>query len=176
MATRNVPRSDCSLGGDPKCLDTSLNFFVINHCNIKICGLTSNFQSLEHHLSSAKPHLFLTESQLSEATNSSVFSVPCYFLYPHFRSKAGCCVHGPDIIRSSIRLAYLGLVRAYTSPTHSTTIDLYKEKIKIGLKMARSDYDLAHGCLGACDTGRGQGPSGSDWLAGPLHHTDPGPT
>ncbi|MPC81292.1 hypothetical protein E2C01_075899 [Portunus trituberculatus] len=57
--------------------------------------------------------------------------------------------------------------------THSTTIGHHKEKMKIGLKMARSDYVLAHGCLGACDTDRGQG---SDWLAGPLHHTDPGPT
>ncbi|MPC63039.1 hypothetical protein E2C01_057130 [Portunus trituberculatus] len=28
--TRNVPRSDCSLVGDPECLDTSLNFFFIN--------------------------------------------------------------------------------------------------------------------------------------------------
>ncbi|MPC15087.1 hypothetical protein E2C01_007870 [Portunus trituberculatus] len=33
--TRNVPRSDCSLGGDPKCLDTSINLFYINFCNIR---------------------------------------------------------------------------------------------------------------------------------------------
>ncbi|MPC93181.1 hypothetical protein E2C01_088303 [Portunus trituberculatus] len=33
--TRNVPRSDCSLVGDPKCLDTSLNFYFINFCNIR---------------------------------------------------------------------------------------------------------------------------------------------
>ncbi|MPC34977.1 hypothetical protein E2C01_028384 [Portunus trituberculatus] len=33
--TRNVPMSDCSLVGDPKCLDTSLNFFYINFCNIR---------------------------------------------------------------------------------------------------------------------------------------------
>ncbi|MPC66984.1 hypothetical protein E2C01_061144 [Portunus trituberculatus] len=32
--TRNVPRSDCSLVGNPKCLDTSLNFFFINFCNV----------------------------------------------------------------------------------------------------------------------------------------------
>ncbi|MPC86688.1 hypothetical protein E2C01_081524 [Portunus trituberculatus] len=37
--TRNVPRSDYSLSGDRKCLDTSLNFFLINFCNI---------QSVEH--------------------------------------------------------------------------------------------------------------------------------
>ncbi|MPC37643.1 hypothetical protein E2C01_031130 [Portunus trituberculatus] len=53
--TRNVPRSDCSLGGDPKCLDISFNIFFINFCNIR--GLGSNFQSVEHHLSSTKPHL-----------------------------------------------------------------------------------------------------------------------
>ncbi|MPC92340.1 hypothetical protein E2C01_087423 [Portunus trituberculatus] len=60
---RNVPRSDCSLDDDPKCLDTSLNFFYINLCNIR--GHRANFQSVEHHLSSTK--LFLTETQLSEA-------------------------------------------------------------------------------------------------------------
>ncbi|MPC25897.1 hypothetical protein E2C01_019021 [Portunus trituberculatus] len=85
--TRNVPRSDCSPGGDPKCLDTSLDFFFINFCNIR--SLRSDFQSVEHHLSSTKLHLlFLNETQLSEATDSSPFSVPSYFLYPHFRSKA----------------------------------------------------------------------------------------
>ncbi|MPC38903.1 hypothetical protein E2C01_032420 [Portunus trituberculatus] len=34
-------------------------------------------------------------------------------------------------------------------------LDIIKKK-KIGLKMARSDYGLAHGCLGACNKGRGQ--------------------
>ncbi|MPC51265.1 hypothetical protein E2C01_045111 [Portunus trituberculatus] len=90
--TRHVPWSDCLLGGDAICLDTSLGFFFINFCNIR--GLRSNFQSVKHHLSSTKPNLlFLTETQLSEATDSSPFSVPSYFLYPHFRSKAGCCVY-----------------------------------------------------------------------------------
>ena len=90
--TINVPRSDCSSGIDPKCLDTPLTFFSINFCNIR--GLRSDFQSVEHHLSSTKPHLlFLTETQVSEATDSNPFSVPSYFLYSHFRSKAGCCVY-----------------------------------------------------------------------------------
>ncbi|MPC44743.1 hypothetical protein E2C01_038423 [Portunus trituberculatus] len=54
----------------------------------------SNFQAVEHHLSSTKPHhLFLTEIQLPEASDRSPFSVPSYFLYPHFRSKAVCCVY-----------------------------------------------------------------------------------
>ncbi|MPC32505.1 hypothetical protein E2C01_025818 [Portunus trituberculatus] len=90
--TRNVPRPDCFSGGDPKCLDTSLDLFFTNFCNIR--GLRSNFNFVEHHLSYTKPHLlFLTETQLSEATDSIPFSVPSYFLYPHFRSKAGCCVY-----------------------------------------------------------------------------------
>ncbi|MPC24639.1 hypothetical protein E2C01_017726 [Portunus trituberculatus] len=88
--TRNVLRSDCSLGGDPKCLDTSLDIFI-NFCNIRC--LRSKFQSVEHHFSSTKPHLFLTETQLFEATDSSLYSVPSYFLYHHFHSKAGCCVY-----------------------------------------------------------------------------------
>ena len=71
-------------------------FFSINFCNIR--GLRSNFQSVEHHLSSTKPHLlFLTETQVSD---SNPFSVPSFFLYSHFRSKAGCCVY----VRNNITL------------------------------------------------------------------------
>ncbi|MPC47585.1 hypothetical protein E2C01_041335 [Portunus trituberculatus] len=89
--TRNFPRLDSSLGDDPKCLDTSQLFFI-NFCNIR--GLRSNLKSVEHHLSSTKPHLlFLTEAQVSEATKTSPFSVPSYFPYPHFRSKARCFVY-----------------------------------------------------------------------------------
>ncbi|MPC45217.1 hypothetical protein E2C01_038910 [Portunus trituberculatus] len=33
------------------------------------------------------------ETQLSVATDSSPFSVPSYFLYSHFCSKAGCCIY-----------------------------------------------------------------------------------
>ncbi|MPC33121.1 hypothetical protein E2C01_026464 [Portunus trituberculatus] len=43
--TRNVPRSDSSLDNDPNYLDTSLNFFYINFCNIR--SLRPNFQSVE---------------------------------------------------------------------------------------------------------------------------------
>ncbi|MPC40599.1 hypothetical protein E2C01_034161 [Portunus trituberculatus] len=89
--TKNVPRSDASLVNDPKCFDTSLNFYI-NFRNIRC--LRSNFQYMEHHLSSTKPHhLFLTETQLSGATDSSPFSVSSYFLYSHFYSKTGCCVY-----------------------------------------------------------------------------------
>merc|ERR1712035_280336 len=90
--TRNVPRSDHPQGDDSRCLDTSSYCLSINFCNIR--GLRSNFQSVEHHLSSAKPHLlFLTETQVSVATDSRPFSVPSYFLYTHFQTKAGCCVY-----------------------------------------------------------------------------------
>ena len=59
----------------PECPDTPLTFLSINFCNIR--GLRSNFPSVEHHLSSTKPHLrFLTETQVCEATDSSPFSVP----------------------------------------------------------------------------------------------------
>ena len=90
--TINVPRPDGPPDNDSGCLGTSSSLFYINFCNIR--GLSSNFQSVEYHLSSTKPHLlFLTETQLSEATDSSPYSVPSYYLYPHFRSKAGCCVY-----------------------------------------------------------------------------------
>ncbi|MPC87602.1 hypothetical protein E2C01_082468 [Portunus trituberculatus] len=76
--TKNVPRSDASFSDDHKCHDTSLNFFYINFCNIR--GLKSNFQSMEHHLFSTKPHLlFLTETQLSEATDSDPSLFPPTF-------------------------------------------------------------------------------------------------
>ncbi|MPC72280.1 hypothetical protein E2C01_066579 [Portunus trituberculatus] len=61
---KNIPRSDSSLDDNSKCLDISLDFFFINFSNIS--GLRFNFQFVEHHLSSTKPHLF-TETQLSEA-------------------------------------------------------------------------------------------------------------
>ena len=68
--TTNVPRSDYPSADDLGCLDVSDNS-SIDFCNI------CNFQSVEHHLSSTKPHVFfLTEIQLSMATDSSPFSVP----------------------------------------------------------------------------------------------------
>ncbi|MPC88977.1 hypothetical protein E2C01_083905 [Portunus trituberculatus] len=54
--TKNVPRSYASLSDDHKCLDISLNFFYNNFCNIR--GFRSNFQSVEHHLSSTKVIFF----------------------------------------------------------------------------------------------------------------------
>ena len=72
---------------DLGCHDTYCNTFSIDFCYIH--GLKSYFQSVEHHLFSTKPHLlFLTETQLSVATDSNPFSVPSYFFYPHFQLNA----------------------------------------------------------------------------------------
>ena len=90
--TTNVPRSDCPSADYYGCLDTFSNIFTLNFCNIY--GLRSNFQSVEHNLSFTKPNLhFLTETQLSVTTDNSPFSVPSYFFYLHFQSKAGCCTY-----------------------------------------------------------------------------------
>ena len=90
--TKNVPRSDCPSADDLGCFDISFNTFTLDFCNIR--DLRSNLQSVEHYIFSTKPHLlFLTETQLSVTIDSSPFSVPSYFLYPLFRSKAGCCAY-----------------------------------------------------------------------------------
>ena len=84
------PKSECPSADDLGCLDTFFNTFTLAFCNIR--GLRSNFQSVAHHLSSIVPHLFfLTETQLSVTIDNSSFSVPSYFLYPNFQSKADCC-------------------------------------------------------------------------------------
>ena len=87
--TINAPVDGPTPDGSGGCRDTSLN---LSFCNIR--GLSSNFASVEHHLSSAKPDLlFLTETQLGEATDSRPYSVPSYFLYTNFKAKGGCCVY-----------------------------------------------------------------------------------
>ena len=96
----NVPRSDCPSADDLGCLDTSSNNCTLEFCNIR--GLRSNFQSVEHQLSSTKSHfLFLTETQLSVTTDSSPFSVPSYLLYFNFQFKAGWCAYVRNDITSS---------------------------------------------------------------------------
>ncbi len=89
----NVPRPDPTPGDDPtRCRGSFFHSFSIHFCNIR--GLRSNFHSVEHHFSSSKPRLlFLTNTQVSEATDSNLYSVLSYFLYPQFHSKAGCCVY-----------------------------------------------------------------------------------
>ncbi len=83
------PSSD---GDSQRCLDNSSKFFFTNFCNI--LGLRSNFHFIEHHLSSSKPHLlFLTETKVSGAAESNLYSVLSYCPYCNFQSRAGCCVY-----------------------------------------------------------------------------------
>ena len=95
--TTHIPRLDCPSAYDLGCLDISSNTFTLDFYNIR--GLRSNLQSVEQHICFTKPHLlFLTVIQLSVTTDSSPFSVPSNFLYPHFQSKAGYCAY----VRSDI--------------------------------------------------------------------------
>ena len=58
-----------------------------------ICGLASNFPSIQFHLSKAKPHfLFLTETQISSDSGGG-FYVPSYQLHSKFSFKGGCCAY-----------------------------------------------------------------------------------
>lgn len=87
----NDPSSDGS-HGNFRCLDTSSNFLCTNFCIIR--GLGFNFKHADNQLFSSKPHLlFLTEMEVCVATDNSCSSVPSYFLYSHFHTKAGCCVY-----------------------------------------------------------------------------------
>ncbi|MPC58327.1 hypothetical protein E2C01_052325 [Portunus trituberculatus] len=63
--TRNVLRLDCSLAGNPKCLDTSLNSFFMNFCNNR----------------------GLRQLRIGPALFPRIFSILI------FRSKAGCYVY-----------------------------------------------------------------------------------
>ncbi|MPC45326.1 hypothetical protein E2C01_039022 [Portunus trituberculatus] len=47
--TKNIPWSDASFSDDPKCLDTSLNFFYINFCNIREISILGDF-NVHHQL------------------------------------------------------------------------------------------------------------------------------
>ena len=60
---------------------------------------------MEHHLSSASPHLlFLTETQVDGGSDSDRFSVDSYCLYPHFTAKGGCCAYvRNDVINSRVQ-------------------------------------------------------------------------
>ena len=92
--TISVPNNAAPLAVDDpsRCPGLKPDTLCINFCNIR--GLSSNFLSVEHHLSTSQPHLlFLTETQVSEATDSKPFSVSSYYLYPRFRAKGGCCVY-----------------------------------------------------------------------------------
>ncbi|KAK8400926.1 hypothetical protein O3P69_002597 [Scylla paramamosain] len=52
--TINVPRSDCLSVDDLKCLDTPLNFFFINFCNIREISILGDF-NVHHQLWLSSP-------------------------------------------------------------------------------------------------------------------------
>jgi hypothetical protein len=104
-----VTTSELTASGDgigavidpPTCPGIRSSFFI-NFCNIR--GLQSNLQSVEHHLSSSKPQiLFLTETQVSEGSDSNLYSISSYCMYPKFSSKGGCCAYvRNDVICSRV--------------------------------------------------------------------------
>lgn len=71
---RNLPMLYSKPDDHPTiCPDNSFNYLSINFCSI--LGSCFNLYSVEHHLFS-KLHLFLSESQVSEVTDSNLYSVP----------------------------------------------------------------------------------------------------
>ena len=66
--------------------------FTIHFSNIR--GLSSNLSSVEHHLSTHLPNLFLiSETQLSSNASPDPFNISHYNLISRFRSKGGVCAY-----------------------------------------------------------------------------------
>ena len=76
---KNVPRLNHSLDGDSRCLDTSSNFSTLISATFAVLYLIFI--------------LWNTNSPPLNLIFSSPFSVPFFFLYSHFRFKAGCCAY-----------------------------------------------------------------------------------
>ena len=69
-----------------------LSSFTIHYTNIR--GLNSNFSSVESHLATSSPNLFLlSETQLSSQSSPDPFQISHYNLYSRFRSKGGVCAY-----------------------------------------------------------------------------------
>ena len=69
-----------------------LSSFFIHYTNIR--GLNSNFSSVESHLATSSPNLFLlSETQLSSQSSPDPFQISHYNLYSRFRSKGGVCAY-----------------------------------------------------------------------------------
>ena len=65
-----------------------LSSFSIHYTNIR--GFNSSFSSVEAHLATSSPNLFLlSETQLSSQSSPDPFQISCYSLYSRFRSKGG---------------------------------------------------------------------------------------
>ena len=69
-----------------------LSSFSIHYTNIR--DLNSNFSSVESHLATSCPNLFLlSETQLSSQSSPDPFQISHYNLYSRFRSKGGICAY-----------------------------------------------------------------------------------
>ena len=69
-----------------------LSSFSIHYTNI--CGLNSNFTSIETHLATSSPNLFLlSKTQLSSQSSPDPFQISHYNLYSRFCSKGGVCAY-----------------------------------------------------------------------------------
>ena len=69
-----------------------LSSFSIHYTNIR--GLNSNFTSVETHLATTSPNLFLlSETQLSRQSSPDPFQISRYNLYSRFHSKGGVCAY-----------------------------------------------------------------------------------
>ena len=71
---------------------SSSSTFSIHFSNIR--GLSSNLSSVEHHLASHLPNLFLlSETQLSSNASPDPFNISHYNLISRFRAKGGVCAY-----------------------------------------------------------------------------------
>ena len=69
-----------------------LSSFSIHYTNIR--GLNSNFTSVESHLATSSPNLFLlSETQLSSQSSPDPFQISHYNFYSRFRSNGGICAY-----------------------------------------------------------------------------------
>ena len=66
--------------------------FSLHYTNIR--GLSSNFNSVEHHLATSLPNiLLLSETQVSSDASTDPFQISHYNLIPRFRSSGGVCAY-----------------------------------------------------------------------------------
>lgn len=77
--TRNVSRLNHPQYDDMRCPIIFSSFLYTNFFNI--CTLRSNFQSIEHHISSKIQLFFSLLRPRCQAMDSSPFSLPFYFIF-----------------------------------------------------------------------------------------------
>lgn len=87
----------------PRLFDLPWNTIPFLHFN-NVCGLSSIFRIVEHHLYFSRSHpLFLTEIQVSDCFDSKPNSPPSYRPYPQFLAKEWCTIYERNnVIYSSV--------------------------------------------------------------------------